>query len=75
MQFRGRNPAGAEILDFAIVRNVLSNHSVRTLCSLSPFYHSPVLLTIRSPLEANKIKLNYIYRQAKWELFQNYLVW
>jgi hypothetical protein len=31
-------------------------------------------LTIRGPLEAEEIKPNYICREAKWELFQNYLV-
>jgi hypothetical protein len=69
-----RNPAGTEILDFAIVNNVLSTHSIRTLGSLSTFHHSLVLLTARGPSEADKIKPNITYREANWELFQNYLV-
>jgi hypothetical protein len=72
--FPDRNPAGAEILDFAILSNVLSSHSVRTLSSLSTSDHSPVLLTIRGPLEPDEIKPNFIYREANWDLFQNYLV-
>jgi hypothetical protein len=32
--FPERNPAGTEILDFAILSNVLWSHSVRTLASL-----------------------------------------
>jgi hypothetical protein len=69
-----RNPAGAETLDFAILSNALSSHSVRTLGSLSTSDHSPVLLTIRGPLESDEIKPNFIYREANWELFQKYLV-
>jgi hypothetical protein len=72
--FCGRSPAGAEILDFPIVSNALSNHSVRTQCSLSTSDHSPILLTVCGPLEADKIKPNYIFRQANWERFQNYLI-
>jgi hypothetical protein len=72
--FRGTSPAGAEILDFVILSNLLSNHAVRTVGSLSTSDHSSVLLTMRGPLEADKIKPNYIYRQTNWELFQNYLV-
>ena len=72
--FPDRNPAGAEILDFAILSNVLSRHSVRTLGSLSTSDHNPVLLSIRGPVEPDEIKQNFIYREANWELFQNYLV-
>jgi hypothetical protein len=73
--FPDRNPTRAEILDFAILSNVLSSHSVRTLGSLPTSDHSPVLLTIRGPLEADEVKHNFIYREANWELFQNYLVY
>jgi hypothetical protein len=31
-------------------------------------------LTIRGPLEPDEIKPNFIYREANWELFENYLV-
>jgi hypothetical protein len=72
--FPDRNPAGAEILDFAILSNVLSSHTVRTLSSLSTSDHSPILLTIRGPLETGKIKPNFIYREDNWKLFQNYLL-
>jgi hypothetical protein len=72
--FPDRNPAGAEILDFAILSNILLSHSVRAPGSLSTSDHSPGLLTIRGPLEPDKIKPNFIYREANWELFQNYLV-
>jgi hypothetical protein len=65
-----RNSAGAEILDFVILSNVLSSQSVCTLGRPSTSDHSPVLLTTRGPLEPDEIKPNFIYR----ELFQNYLV-
>jgi hypothetical protein len=71
--FPDRNPSGAEILDFAIVSNVLSNHSISTLSSFSASDHSPVLLTISGPLEADVIKPNFIYREANWELFSKLL--
>jgi hypothetical protein len=67
MYFPDRNPAGAEILDFAI-SNVLSSHSIRTIVSTSD--HSPILQTITSPLEADEIKSNSIYHEANWKLFK-----
>jgi hypothetical protein len=72
--FPDRNPIGADILDFAIVSNVLSIHSIRTLGSLSTSDHHPVLLTIRGPLEVGETKPNFIYREADWSLFLKYLV-
>jgi hypothetical protein len=72
--FSDRNPAGAEILHFAVLSNLLSSHSVRTLGSLSTSDHNLVLLHIRGPLKPEEIKLHFIYRDANWELFQNYLV-
>jgi hypothetical protein len=70
MHFPDRNPAGAEILHFAILSNVILSHSIRTLDSLSTSDHSPVLLTIRGPLEADEIKPNFIYREAEWNFFK-----
>jgi endonuclease/exonuclease/phosphatase family metal-dependent hydrolase len=64
--FPVRNRAEAKIQDFAILSNVLSSHSVRTLGSLSTSDHSPLLLTISGPLEPN-----FFYREANWELFHN----
>jgi hypothetical protein len=49
-------------------------HSVRTLNSLSTSDHSPVLLTIRGPLEEGEIRPTFIHRKANWKLYQNYLV-
>jgi hypothetical protein len=72
--FPDRNPAGADILHFTILSNLLSSHSGRTLGSLSTSDHNPVLLTIRGPLEPEEIKPNFIYREANWKLFQNYLI-
>jgi hypothetical protein len=72
--FPNRNPIGADILDFAIVSNVLSNHSIRTLGSLSTSDHNPVLLTIRGPLQADETKPNLISREANWKRFQSYVV-
>jgi exonuclease III len=66
--FPNRNPAGAEILDFAILSNIFSSHSFRTLGSLSTSDHNPVLLTIRGSLESDEIKPNFMYREANWEL-------
>jgi endonuclease/exonuclease/phosphatase family metal-dependent hydrolase len=39
--FPDRNPAGAEVLDFAILSKVHSNHSISTLGSLSTSDHGP----------------------------------
>jgi endonuclease/exonuclease/phosphatase family metal-dependent hydrolase len=39
--FPDRNPAGAEILDFVILSNVISSHSVRTISSLSTSDSAP----------------------------------
>jgi hypothetical protein len=72
--FPDRNPIGVDILDFAIISNVLSNHSLRTLGTLSTSDHHPVLLNIRSPLEADETKPYFIYREADRTLFQKYLV-
>jgi hypothetical protein len=72
--FPDRNPADADILDFAIFSNVLSSHSIRTQGSLSSSDHNPVLITIRGPLEPGEIKQTFLYREANWELFQNYVV-
>jgi hypothetical protein len=63
-----------ELLDFAIVSNLLSNHSIRALASLSTCDHNPILLTIRGPLETDETKLNFIYREADWTHFQKFLV-
>jgi hypothetical protein len=38
------NPAGADILDFAILNNILSHHTVKTLGFLSQSDHRPVML-------------------------------
>jgi hypothetical protein len=38
--FPDRNPAGADIPDFAIVSNVLFNHSIRSPGSLSTSDHN-----------------------------------
>jgi hypothetical protein len=70
--FPDRTPIGADILNFAIVSNVLSNHSIPTLGSTSD--HHPVLPTVRGLLEADETKQNFIYREAHWTLFQKYLV-
>jgi hypothetical protein len=61
MHFPDRNPVGAEILNFAIISNLLSNHSINTLGTFSTSDHSPLLLTISGPLEADVIKPNFIY--------------
>jgi hypothetical protein len=71
--FLDRNRIGAEMLDFAIVSNVLPNHSVCAVSTLSTSDHYPVLLTIRGPLEADETKPNFIYREADWTLFPKIL--
>jgi hypothetical protein len=72
--FPDRNPIGEDILDFVILSNVLSNHSIRTLGSLSTSEHNPVLLTIRGPLQTDENKPNFMYREADWKLFQSYVI-
>jgi hypothetical protein len=72
--FPDSNSADADILHFAIIRNVLSSHSIRTQGSLSSSDHNPVLLNIRGPPEAGEIKQTLIYSEANWDLFQNYVV-
>jgi endonuclease/exonuclease/phosphatase family metal-dependent hydrolase len=59
----------ADILDFAIVSNILSRHSIRTLGSFSTSDHNPVLLTILGLLEGEISKPNFIYREADWQFF------
>jgi hypothetical protein len=67
--FPDSNSADADILDFAIISNVLSSHSIRTKGNLSSSDHNPVLLTIRGPIEADEIKQTFIYIEANWDLF------
>jgi hypothetical protein len=74
MHFPDRNPIGEDILDFAILSNVLSNHSIHTLGSLSTSGHNPVLLTVHGPLHADETKPKFIYREADWKLFQSYII-
>jgi endonuclease/exonuclease/phosphatase family metal-dependent hydrolase len=69
--FPDSNSADADILDFAVISNVLSRHSVLIQGSLSSSDHNPVLLTIRSPQEADEIKQTFVCSEANWDLFQN----
>jgi hypothetical protein len=71
--FPDKNPFAADILDFAVVSNVLSKHSIRTLGSLSTSDHYPVLLSLQGPLEDRDYKSTFIYHEADWTLFQTYL--
>jgi exonuclease III len=72
--FPDNNPTRADILDLAIVSNVLANYSIRTLGSLCTSDHNPVLMTFCGSLQTDETKPNYIYRDADWKLFQTYLV-
>jgi hypothetical protein len=74
MHSADRNPARAEILDLAIVSNLLSSHSVSALVGLIHIKSQPRLTDYTWAIEAYEIKLNFTYREANWELFQNYLV-
>jgi endonuclease/exonuclease/phosphatase family metal-dependent hydrolase len=60
----GRNLSGAKVLNFAIISNVLSSHSVRTVGRPSTSDRSPILLAIRGPLVADETKPNFIYREV-----------
>jgi hypothetical protein len=65
------NPAGPEVLDFAIVSNILPCHSFRMSGSLSTFDYNTDFLATCDPLAADKIKPTFIYSDANWE---NYLI-
>jgi hypothetical protein len=68
-----RNPEGADVLDFAILNNILSHYTVKTLGFLSHSDHRPVLLTIRGPLQSDERKTNYVYKEANWEYFRSWV--
>ena len=66
-----RNPDGADVLDFAILNNILSHHTVKTLGFLSHSDHRPVLLTLRGPVQSDERKSIYVYKEANWEHFRS----
>jgi hypothetical protein len=69
--FPDRNIIEVDILDVAILSNVLSNHTIRPLGSPSTSDHNPVLLTIRSLFTSG---LYFIYGEVDWKLFQSYVI-
>jgi hypothetical protein len=65
---------GADILDIAILSNVLTKHSIRTLGNLSTSDHRPVLLSFNCPFEPAETKPTFTYSAANLTLFQSYIV-
>jgi exonuclease III len=72
--FPDNNPSRADILDFAILSNVLTKHSIRTLGNLSSSDHRPVLLSFPCPLEPVDSIPSFNYNAADWDLFQSHVV-
>jgi hypothetical protein len=67
------NPAGADVLHFAILNNILSHHTVRTLGFLSHPDHRPVMLIIRGPVQSDEFKSTYVYKEANWGYFRSWV--
>jgi hypothetical protein len=65
------DPASADILDLAILHNVLAHHTIRTLGNLSHSDHRPVMLTIRGPVQSHGPKTTYVYKEANWQYSQS----
>jgi hypothetical protein len=65
------DPASADVLDLALLKNVLSHHTIKTLGFLSHSDHSPIMLKIRGPVQSDEPKTTYVYKEANWQYFKN----
>jgi hypothetical protein len=65
---------GADILDIAILSNVLTKHSIRTLGNLPTSDHRTVLRSFKGPFESAELKPTFTYSAANWNIFQSYIV-
>jgi hypothetical protein len=61
------------VLDFAILNNILSHHTVKTLGFLAHSGHRPVLLTIQVPLQSDERRSTYVYKESNWEYFRSWV--
>jgi endonuclease/exonuclease/phosphatase family metal-dependent hydrolase len=68
--FPDRLTSRSDILDIAILSNVLTKHSIRTLGNLSNSDHRPVLMSFNSHFEPTELKTIFNYSAANWNLFQ-----
>jgi hypothetical protein len=54
------NPGSADVLDLAILHNIVSQHTIKALGFLSHSDHKPVLLTIRGPVQSDEPTNTYL---------------
>jgi endonuclease/exonuclease/phosphatase family metal-dependent hydrolase len=63
--FPDRHTLRSDILDIAILSNVLTRHSIRTLGNLPTSDHRPILLSFNCHFEPAEMKPTFIYSAAK----------